>query len=343
MELPLPSELPPSFLVEIADEYGTPTYITSASTVRERYDELRDAFPDARIQYAAKANTNPRILEILREKGATVDAVSLGEVVAAKRAGFDSDDIMYTGVNPPEGELEGVLERNVTVNADSFSGLERIADIASDAGTTEIGIRVNPEVGAGHHKKVITGGKGSKFGVAERRVVEAYEHADKLGLNPVGIHMHIGSGIKESEPLIEAVSKLDEIARDVEAAGFELEYFDIGGGLGVPYHPDDGRLDLDTVADGIRDVYDLDARLVIEPGRYLVAESTVLLTRVNTIKERPGNDFVGVDAGFNTLLRPAMYDSYHHITNLSSDDEPPSRNRRRETFLPFIPPVRTDS
>lgn len=315
----LPPDLPRPLLLEIADRHGTPTYATDAETVRRRYRELGEAFPDARIQYAMKANSNPGILELLRRMGACVDAVSLGEVVAAERAGFDASQIMYTGVNPPIGELEAVVERGVTVNADSFSGIERVAEAREGA---RVGVRVNPEVGAGHHEKVITGGEGSKFGVEETRVVEAYERAAELGLTPAGIHMHIGSGVMEPDPLVRAAEKLDSIARDVMDAGFTLDYFDVGGGLGVPYRPDEERIDLEALAKGVRDAVTVDAELVMEPGRYLVAESTVLLTRVNTVKESGGTTYVGVDAGFNTLLRPALYDAYHHITNLSRDDSP---------------------
>ncbi|MDY6765685.1 MAG: diaminopimelate decarboxylase [Halobacteria archaeon] len=305
----LPSDLEPPILEGLARDHGTPLYVTSAETIRRRYRELRNAFPDARVQYAAKANTNVRILEILRDLGASLDAVSLGEVIAAEKAGFESERVMYTGVCPSEEELREVLGRNILVNADSLSDIEKISKIAPGR---EIGIRVNPEIGAGHHRKVITGGEGSKFGVPESRIMEAYERAQE-SLNPVGIHMHIGSGILEPDPLLEAVRNLDSIVDGIENAGIELEYVDIGGGLGVPYRPDQSGIDLEKLAKGVRDNLETDAKLVVEPGRFLVAESTVLLTRVTTLKD----GFVGVDAGFNTLLRPAMYDAYHHISNLT--------------------------
>lgn len=315
----LPPDLDPSLLLDIADSYGTPSYVTGAETIRDRYRELREAFPDARLQYAMKANSNPGILEIFRGEGACVDAVSLGEVVSAERAGFSADEVMYTGVNPPIGELEAVVGKGVSVNVDSFSGLERVAEAREGA---EVGVRVNPEVGAGHHEKVITGGEGSKFGVEETRVLQAYERAVELGLTPIGMHMHIGSGVMEPEPLVRAAEKLNSIARDVMEAGFTLDYLDVGGGLGVPYRPDEERLDVEALAEGVRDAVTVDAELVLEPGRYLVAESTVLVTRVNTVKETSDKVYVGVDAGFNTLLRPALYDAYHHITNLSSNASP---------------------
>ncbi|XGI83529.1 diaminopimelate decarboxylase [Halorutilales archaeon Cl-col2-1] len=313
MSLSLPVD--PGKLEEAAEEFGTPVYVTDSETIRDRYSEMSDAFPDARIQYAAKANTNPRILEVLRDEGAAVDAVSLGEVVAAEKAGFEPDEIMYTGVNPPEEELRRVIEKDVRLNADSVSGIERIAEI--DPGR-EIGIRVNPSVGAGHHEKVITGGEGSKFGVPEEAIVEAYERADEVGLEAVGVHMHIGSGVTQREPFEKAAEKMGEIVGRIEDAGYKMEYIDVGGGIGVPYRPGDDRPDLSGIADGIREGLGTESRdteLIVEPGRFLVAESTVLLTRVNTVKD----GFVGVDAGFNTLLRPAMYDAYHHITNLSRD------------------------
>ncbi len=306
------SEIPSALegrLEEVADEHGTPTYVTSAETVRSRYRELRDAFPDARVQYASKANSNPEILRVLHEEGAAVDTVSLGEVEAARRVGFDEDRVMYTGVNPPEGEVEGALERGAFVNADCRSVLHRVAEHHDG----EVGVRVNPDVGAGHHDHVVTGGEDSKFGVPSREAVEVFDLAADLGLEPTCLHMHVGSGVLDPEALAEAVEDLVDVAHRVEDAGHSLDYVDVGGGLGVPYRPDDDPLDVEAYAEHVHDVYDLDATLVLEPGRYLVAESTVLLTRVTTRKE----GYAGVDAGFNTLLRPAMYGSYHHVSNVS--------------------------
>jgi diaminopimelate decarboxylase len=309
----LPEGIDARTLADVTEEHGTPTYVTSAETVRDRFDALRGAFPEARIQYAAKANTNPRLLRLLRELGATLDTVSLGEVVAGEYAGFEGEEMMYTSFAPSPEELRDVVERNVLVNVDSPGQMETVLN----AGADRVGVRVNPGVGAGHSDDVVTGGKGARFGVAPDEAAALYERATDAGAEPVCLHAHIGSGFMEPEPLVRATERMSEIAHSLPVTP---EYVDVGGGLGVPYREDEAPLDVDALAERVSDAFDADATLVVEPGRYLVAESTVLVTRVNTV----GDSLVGVDAGFNTLLRPAMYDAYHAVTNVSRSQEPVS-------------------
>ena len=309
----LPEGIDRDVLSRVAEEQGTPTYVTSAATVRDRFDSLRDVFPDARVQYAAKANTNPRILRVLRERGAALDTVSLGEVLAGQRAGYDGDEMMYTSYAPSPEELAAVLERGVLVNVDSAGQMETVVG----AGAERVGVRVNPGVGAGHSDEVVTGGKGARFGVSPEEAVELYERALDAGVEPVCLHAHIGSGFLEPDPLVRATERMCEVVEDLPVTP---EYVDIGGGLGVPYRRDEEPLDVAALGEKVREAFDVDAKLVVEPGRYLVAESTVLVTRVNTV----GDGVIGVDAGFNTLLRPAMYDAYHAVTNVSRDDDAPT-------------------
>ncbi len=309
----LPEGIDRDVLSRVAEEQGTPTYVTSAATVRDRFDSLRDVFPDARVQYAAKANTNPRILRVLRERGAALDTVSLGEVLAGQRAGYDGDEMMYTSYAPSPEELAAVLERGVLVNVDSAGQMETVVG----AGAERVGVRVNPGVGAGHSDEVVTGGKGARFGVSPEEAVELYERALDAGVEPVCLHAHIGSGFLEPEPLVRATERMCEVVEDLPVTP---EYVDIGGGLGVPYRREEDPLDVAALGERVREAFDVDAKLVVEPGRYLVAESTVLVTRVNTV----GDGVIGVDAGFNTLLRPAMYDAYHAVTNVSRDDDAPT-------------------
>ena len=309
----LPEGIDRDVLSRVAEEQGTPTYVTSAATVRDRFDSLRDVFPDARVQYAAKANTNPRILRVLRERGAALDTVSLGEVLAGQRAGYDGDEMMYTSYAPSPEELAAVLERGVLVNVDSPGQMETVVG----AGAERVGVRVNPGVGAGHSDEVVTGGKGARFGVSPEEAVELYERALDAGVEPVCLHAHIGSGFLEPDPLVRATERMCEVVEDLPVTP---EYVDIGGGLGVPYRREEDPLDVAALGERVREAFDVDAKLVVEPGRYLVAESTVLVTRVNTV----GDGVIGVDAGFNTLLRPAMYDAYHAVTNVSRDDDAPT-------------------
>jgi len=325
----LPGGIDAGTLAQVAENHGTPTYITSVEMVRDRYDTLRDAFPETRIQYAAKANTNPRLLCLLRERGAALDTVSLGEVVAGEYADFGGEEMMYTSYAPSPEELREVVRRGVLVNVDSPGQMETVLD----AGAERVGVRVNPGVGAGHSDSVVTGGKGARFGVPPDEAATLYERALDEGVEPVCLHAHIGSGFMEPKPFVRATEMMSEIARSLPVTP---EYVDIGGGLGVPYREDEEPLDVEALGEEVRDAFDVDATLVIEPGRFLVAESTVLVTRVNTVDSPPevssdvasteSTNIVGVDAGFNTLLRPAMYDSYHAVTNASrSRDEAPVR------------------
>lgn len=313
----LPEDLDRLLLRELAGRHGTPLYVTSAAVIRRRCRETRRAFPDARICYAAKANANPHVLAVLRRAGAHVDAVSLGEVLAAERAGFGPAEITYTGAFPPEDELRAVVERGLRVNVNSGADLERFAAMARDrpSASRRVGVRVDPQVGAGHHDHVVTAGGGTKFGVPAARAPDVFDRARELGLEPAGLHMHIGSGYLDPDPLLRAVGRLGALANDLEAAGHALGWIDVGGGWGVPYRPGQSPLDLASLAEGVRSRLDVDARLVVEPGRWLVAESTVLLARTTAVK----GGYVGVDAGLHTLLRPALYGAYHHVTNLDRD------------------------
>jgi diaminopimelate decarboxylase len=205
------------------------------------------------------------------------------------------------------------------VNVDSLSQLDRLLSMAVPS---LVSMRVNPEIGAGHHAHVITAGRESKFGVWEEDALRAYAKAKKVGVERFGIHMHVGSGVLDAKPFVLALEKLLSTAKRVhEQVGVEFEFIDMGGGLGVPYRPEDKELDLTLFAGTVLalfkrriDEYGLGKPFFcVEPGRYLVSDAGVLLSAVNTVKITPFKKFVGVDAGFNTLVRPTMYGSYHHM------------------------------
>jgi diaminopimelate decarboxylase len=309
--------------VELAKEYDTPLYVLSERKIREKYEILNSilakCFERHRILYSAKANTSLSLLRLMKSLGANIDAVSAGEVFLSLEAGFQPEDILFTATMVPSNELEFILDNGVPINVDSISELRRL--LALD--TPEfLSFRVNPEFGAGHHEHVITAGAGSKFGISERDAVRAYVLAKDAGVRRFGIQMHIGSGILNVAPYITAVTRLLGIINTVhDKAGISFEVVDIGGGFGVPYHPSDVALDVNMLFRHISSLYDeslgthaaREPIFAIEPGRFLVSEAGVLLTRVNTVEEKSGESFVGVDAGFNTLMRPAMYGSYHHV------------------------------
>jgi diaminopimelate decarboxylase len=314
-------------LADLAEEYGTPLYVTDLDRVRANATRLRAAFPDADVRYAVKAHTGRAVLRAVREAGLGAECASAGEVVRALDAGYD--EVQYTAVNPPAEDLDVVLDRwrdgaGLTVVAGAADTVSRLRDRGFDG---RLAIRVNPGVGAGHHEKVRTGGH-AKFGVPYDRAADLVDDA-RADFDVVGIHAHAGSGISgdDLDAHRELVARMGDLARSVGS----LEFVDVGGGFGVPYHEDEPPLDLDAVADATREALgDVDAQLALEPGRYLVADASVLLTRVNTVKavDDAGSTgsvpvVAGVDAGMTTLLRPAMYDAYHAIRNLT--DERPER------------------
>lgn len=313
-------------LQQLAADHGTPVYVLDLDRVRENCRRLSRAFADADVYYAAKANTTRAVLSTVHEEGLGVECASIGEVMRALDAGVPADNLLYTAVNPPAGDLdEAVTIDGLTITVGAVDTIERLAE-RGYAG--RLCLRVNPGVGAGHHEHVSTGDN-PKFGVPYDRARSVLTDANDRGFNVVGIHAHAGSGIT-TEDLAdhrELVARMGALARDAEVA---LEFVDVGGGFGVPYRPDDPPLDLTAVAAATREaIGETDARLVVEPGRYIVADAGVLVTRVNTVKETGDHLVAGVDAGMNTLIRPALYDAYHHIVNLAHGDE--SRSQRTVT------------
>lgn len=323
--------------LELAQEYGTPLYVIDEDRIRNNYQRLYEAFSskysDFKIYYACKANTNLAVMRILEEEGSNIDAVSPGEIYTALMTGFSPDKILYTGNNVTDEELEFALSSEVIINIDSLSGLKRLSKLSGAKGK-EISFRVNPRVGAGHHDHCITGGDLSKFGVMEEEAVHAYQKAIDLGFKPVGIHSHIGSGILDPEPFKLAVRTLmDTAGRVYRETGVEFEFVDFGGGMGIPYEPQESLLDIEKFSQEIVDLFKeklsqynmVNPTMYLEPGRYIVGDAAYLLTSVNTVKQSY-RKFIGVDAGFNTLLRPTMYGSYHQIVVADKPNAQPTQN-----------------
>ena len=307
----------------LVDDYGSPLYVLDLERVRQNYRRLAAAFPDADVLYAVKANALGAVLSALREEGAGLECASAGEVQRALEAGASGSEIHYTAVNPPARDLDWIVDTwvdhpELTVTAGSEDTIDRLADRGYDG---RLCLRVNPGIGAGHHEKVQTGAA-AKFGVPAERAIDVLEDAADRGFDVVGIHSHVGSGVSNDqlEDHREFVARMGDLARDVSHVVGDLEFIDVGGGFGVPYREDEAPLDLASVAEATRDALgEVDARLTIEPGRYFVADAGVLLTDVNTVKAARDTTVVGVDAGMTTLIRPAMYDAYHPIRNLTAD------------------------
>ncbi|MDA1081762.1 MAG: diaminopimelate decarboxylase [Gemmatimonadetes bacterium] len=299
---------------------GTPTFVYSASVLRDRYRRLSDAIAGCagRIHYSMKANGNRAVITLLREIGSGVDVVSGGELARALRAGFDGNDIVFGGVGKTAMEMREALHAKVKlINVESEAELSLLNDIARDLGSVApVGLRVNPEVAvANAHHYIATGERGHKFGIpfAEAggvaRVALAMSNVNLLGLD-----MHVGSQLATLEPYRDGVVRLSALARELRSAGVAIRYLDVGGGLPVVYDHDDVEPDLVGFGSIMRAaIKDLGLELIVEPGRFFAADSGVLLTRVLYRKESGGRRYVIVDAGMNDLLRPSHYDAFHRI------------------------------
>ena len=303
----------------IADTFGTPVYAVDENIIRENYRKIYDAFAkhmDTRVYYACKANSSLAVLKILEQEGSFADVLSAGEAMTCIKAGFPASRMMYTSTCVSNAELKAITELGITVNVDSVSELERLAKIRTGI---EISVRVNPDVGSGECDKTTTGSKGSKFGIPEHAVISTYRRASELGLKPIGIHAHIGSGGPPQAvgPFIETVSILAEMANEVkDECNIDLKMINMGGGIGVPYRPNEPEMDIEELASSVTEIVTDETSVktfALEPGRYVVCDSAVLLTRCNDVKDAGIKKYVCVDAGFNTLIRPAMYGSHHHV------------------------------
>ncbi|MXR51688.1 diaminopimelate decarboxylase [Halovenus sp. WSH3] len=309
-------------LERLADEHGTPLYVLDPQRVRENYQRFASAFPDAHVMYAAKAHTGRAVLSTLLDAGADIECAARGELERAIAAGADPNTLQYTAVNPPQADVEyaaelGAEHPGLTITAGARDTFNRLEAAGYDG---RVAIRINPGIGTGHHEKVATG-KDAKFGIPKAEVPElAAELRERFDL--VGLHAHVGSGVLQDD--LDDHCRAIETVADVARAVGDLEFLDIGGGFGVPYREEDDPLDVSVVGRRVREaVGDLDAQLALEPGRYVVADAELILTRVNTIKETDAATVVGVDASLATLIRPAMFDSYHPIRNVSAPDREP--------------------
>jgi len=322
-----------SALARAAEEFGTPLYVYSAGTIVDHYRRLDSALAslDHLICYAVKANSNGAILKLLAEAGAGFDIVSGGELFRVLKAGGAAAKCTFAGVGKSREEIELALDEGVhSFNVESEAELERIDRIARDKGVrAPIALRVNPDVDAHTHHYVSTGRSENKFGIALDRVAAVYENAARLpNILIRGIQMHIGSQITAAQPFAEAIGKVAPLVRELKER-YAIEFFSVGGGMGIIYrralesgsgkwwHEHDGEAAAFSVADYaaaiIPALRELNLRVLLEPGRFLVGNAGVLLTRVRYLKQAAQKKFVIVDAGMNDLIRPALYQSYHEI------------------------------
>ena len=303
----------------LARKYGTPLYVYDAKTIRERYRNIVDniKYPYLKVHYAVKANSNPAILRLLKKEGANAETVSQGSVSLALKAGFKPNQIIYTCNGVEEKELKFLAENHIRVNIDSLSQLEKWGQITPNS---KVGLRLNLDLHAGSHAHLRTGGKKSKFGIHFSKIKEAKKIAARYKLQIVGLHQHIGTDTLTPKPYIQAMKALTKVAHQFG----NLEYLDFGSGLSIPYKPGQEPLDIkefgkefDKTIDAFVHDYGKEVEAIIEPGRYLVAESGTLIAKVTDIKENGNVTFIAVNTGMGHLVRPAMYGAYHKIINAS--------------------------
>jgi diaminopimelate decarboxylase len=311
---------------ELVEKYGSPLYVYEEDTVRRRFRDIKEniSYPHLRIYYACKANSNLSILRVLREEGAWIDASSPGEVILALKAGFSPGKIAYTSESVTDEEMEFLIKNGILINFSSLSQMERygtLVNCTSQSTYCNISVRLNPDIGAGHHKHVITGGKKYHFGIYMDQINKIKKIVQKSGLRIIGIHCHIGSGILAGSQFMELVNTLCEIAAEFPS----LHIVNFGGGFGIPYTKEETHLDMQPLGEEITrrfkkfsSEYGKSLVMALEPGRYLVAESGILLAEVNTLKRTPVYKFVEVNSGFNHLIRPMAYGAYHEIINVGN-------------------------
>ncbi|MCX7555892.1 diaminopimelate decarboxylase [Xanthomonadaceae bacterium JHOS43] len=312
-------------LSALAAREGTPLYVYSAPMIRRRIRSLRSALDglDAGIRYAVKANGNIAVLQLLAAEGAGADIVSGGEMHRALRAGIPARDIVFSGVGKSDAEIDAALAAGIArFNVESVAELDAIQRTAAGRGVVATAsIRINPDVDARTHAKISTGKAENKFGVSideARRCFSTGPQWPNVRLD--GLHMHIGSQLLSLEPVRQALARIAALWRELEASGHPIACIDVGGGLGVRYREGERAPAADDYVAVIRDALgDFSGRILLEPGRWLMAEAGLLLTRVILEKRGTARRFLVVDAAMNDLLRPSLYDAWHDIVRVGDD------------------------
>ena len=322
-------------LIDIANQFGTPVYVYHAEKIEEQYNKLKSAFNgcEAKFFYAAKALTNINVLKILNNLGSGLDCVSINEVKLGLKAGFDNDRILYTPNCVDLSEIEEVKVLGVRINLDNISILEHFGNKYGDS--YPVSIRLNPHIMAGGNYKISTGHIDSKFGISihQMRHIERIVKTTKLHVN--GLHMHTGSEIKDINVFHQGLEVMLDLARNFP----DIEFIDLGSGFKVPYQEGDVETNVEELGKKVAEDFNAYQKEIgkkievwFEPGKYLVSEAGYFIVKANVIKQTTATVFVGVNSGFNHLIRPMFYESYHRIENISN----PSGAQRIYTVVGHI-------
>ncbi len=311
---------------ELVKKYDTPLYVYDFDLIKKRYNALKSSFEGMKslISFAVKSNSNLSVIRHLGNMDAGADCVSIGEIKRALKAGIKPYRIIFSGVGKRDDEIKEALLSNIfMINLESIAEMKRVEMIADELGIeARISIRVNPNVDPKTHPYISTGLQENKFGVSIDSAKWMYIYAKKSAhLNPIGIHFHIGSQLTQLSPIIEASNIVADLVRSLRALDIDIRFFDVGGGLGVVYN-DESTISLKEYAEGIKEaIKGLDVTVVCEPGRYLVANAGIFITKVLYEKVNEGKRFVIVDGAMNDLIRPSLYTAYHEIEAIGVDGD----------------------
>jgi diaminopimelate decarboxylase len=310
-------------LVSVAKQFGTPAYVYDAAKIKVQYQKLVQGLSviDSKIFYACKALTNINILKYIKSIGCNIDCSSINEVKLALHAGFEPSNILYTSNGIAFEEIEEAVGLRVNVNIDSLSNLEKFGKKYGHS--YPVGVRLRPNIMAGGNLKISTGHNKSKFGIPVEQLEELKKIVQQYSIFIRTLHIHTGSEIKDAEVFVKGIEVLFELMPHFP----ELEVIDLGGGFKVPYHPSEEEMDIIELGLKLKKAFDehsvanqKNLQVWFEPGKFLVCESGYFITQVNVIKENGLVDIAGVNSGLNHLIRPMMYDAYHHITNISNPE-----------------------
>lgn len=316
---------------ELANKFGSPAYVYSASYIRQRITMLRDALSkalpddsDVLIAFACKANSNIAVLSIMNEMELGVDIVSGGEMFRAFAAGVPAERIVFSGVGKSDQEIKDALEHGILqINVESDVELKHIQKIAREIDASiRVVLRYNPDVDAHTHEKITTGKSENKFGLSHDRLIEMYEWASMQShVIPVGVSMHIGSQLTDIDPFENAFKKMAALITQLRDKGLKVEISDLGGGIGIVYD-DETPPDLNAYAQSIKNhITPLGTRIMLEPGRFITGNAGILLTRALYVKKGDSREYAILDAGMNDLMRPSLYDAYHNIRPVHEHDD----------------------
>jgi diaminopimelate decarboxylase len=316
----MPQTLSNSQLVDLAERFGTPLYVYHAEKIKEQYERLLSGFSEinTRFFFACKALTNINILKYISSLGCGIDCSSINEVKLALFAGVAGDKILYTSNGISFEEIQEAVDSGVHVNIDSLSNLEKFGKQYGNS--YPVGVRLRPNILAGGNLKISTGHEKSKFGIPIEQLDLLRNIVTENNIRIKALHIHTGSDIKDADIFVHGIKVLSEIVQYFP----DLEVIDLGGGFKVPYEPEDEETDISWIAGKLKKYLDAHVfngrkfELWFEPGKYLVSECGYLITRVNVIKNNGAQIFAGVNSGLNHLIRPMMYDAYHHIVNISN-------------------------